>query len=63
MCSSDLPDIVGANFTGWWVYVFGDLIGAAIAVMIITLVRGLPNDKELEAAQGNALPLTRRAGS
>ena len=51
------PDIVGANFTGWWVYVFGDLIGAAIAVMIITLVRGLPNDQELEAAEGAALPL------
>lgn len=47
----------------WWVYVFGDLIGAAIAVMIITLVRGLSNDKELEAAEGAALPLMRRAGS
>ena len=57
------PDIVGANFTGWWIYVFGDLIGAAIAVMIITLVRGLPNDKELEAAEGDALPLMgRRSG-
>jgi Major intrinsic protein len=33
-------DIVGVNFTGWWVYVFGELIGAAIAVVIIILVRG-----------------------
>ena len=55
------PGIVGANLTGWWVYVFGDLIGAAIAVMIITLVRGLPNDQELEAAEGSALPLIRGA--
>jgi aquaporin Z len=54
------PDIVGADFTGWWVYVFGDLIGAAIALIIIMLVRGLPNEKELEAAEGGALPLSRR---
>jgi len=33
-------DMVGVNFTGWWVYVFGELIGAAIAVVIIILVRG-----------------------
>ncbi len=51
------PDIVGANFTGWWVYVFGDLIGAAIAVAIIVLVRGLPDKAEREAAEGGALPL------
>src|SRR6266536_6271585 len=51
------PDIVGANFTGWWVYVFGDLIGAAIAVLIIVLVRGLPDKAEREAAEGGALPL------
>jgi MIP family channel proteins len=51
------PDIVGANFTGWWVYVFGDLIGAAIAVAIITLVRGLPVKVEREAAEGGELPL------
>jgi aquaporin Z len=51
------PDIVGANFTGWWVYVCGDLLGAAIAVAIITLVRGLPDEQEREAAEGGALPL------
>jgi aquaporin Z len=51
------PDIVGVNFTGWWVYVFGDLIGAAIAVVIITLVRGLPDKAETEAAEGGALPI------
>ncbi len=46
------PDIVGADFTGWWVYVLGDLAGAAIAVVIITLVRGIPDKSEREAAQG-----------
>ena len=51
------PDIVGANFTGWWVYVFGDLIGAAIALAIIVLVRGVPDKAEREAAEGGALPL------
>jgi aquaporin Z len=50
------PGIVGADFTGWWVYVFGDLIGAAIAVVIIVLVRGMPVGKESEAAEGGALP-------
>ncbi len=51
------PDIVGANFTGWWVYVGGDIIGAAIAVVIIILVRGLPDKAETEAAEGGALPV------
>ena len=51
------PDIVGANLTGWWVYIFGDLIGAAIAVAIIVLVRGLPDKAEREAAEGGGLPL------
>ena len=51
------PDIVSTNFTGWWVYVIGDLIGAAIAVVIITLVRGTPDKAEREAAEGGALPI------
>ena len=51
------PDIVGVNFTGWWVYVFGDLIGAAIAVVIIIMVRGVPDKAETEAAEGGALPI------
>ncbi len=47
------PDIVGANFNGWWVYVGGDLIGAAIAVAIIVLVRGAPVREETSAAEGD----------
>src|ERR1022692_3569799 len=46
------PGIVGANLTGWWVYVFGDLIGAALAVAFIGLVRGLPDKAETQAAEG-----------
>jgi aquaporin Z len=52
------PDIVSTDFTGWWVYVAGDLIGAAIAVIIIGLVRGLPGKAEQAAAEGDALPET-----
>jgi aquaporin Z len=49
------PDIVGTSFTGWWVYVFGDLIGAVIAVGFIGLVRGLPDKAETKAAEGGSL--------
>jgi aquaporin Z len=46
------PDIVSGDFTGWWVYVVGDLVGAAIAVALIILVRGMPRQAEREAAEG-----------
>jgi aquaporin Z len=46
------PDIVSLDFTGWWIY-----IGEAIAVMLIGLVRGLPDKEEREGAEGGALPL------
>ena len=51
------PDIISTDFTGWWVYVVGDFIGAAIAVMIIGLVRGLPDPAERQAAEGGDLPI------
>ena len=50
------PDIVAGNFTGWWVYVLGDSIGALLAVMLISLVRGLPGRADREAAEGDVLP-------
>jgi len=53
------PDIVSLNFDGWWLYIVGPLAGAAIAVMIIGLVRGLPDKEERAAAEGDALPLER----
>jgi len=52
------PDIVSTDFTGWWIYIVGPLIGAAIAVIIIGLVRGLPGKAEQGAAEGDALPET-----
>jgi aquaporin Z len=51
------PDIVSWDFTGWWVYIVGPLAGAAIAVMMIGLLRGLPGKLERGAAEGDALPL------
>jgi aquaporin Z len=51
------PDIVAHDYTGWWVYIAGPVIGAAIAVAIIGLVRGLPDKQEREAAQGGDLPI------
>jgi aquaporin Z len=51
------PDIVSTDFTGWWVYVLGPVIGAIIAVIIISLVRGLPGRSEQAAAEGDALPM------
>jgi aquaporin Z len=50
------PDIVSTDCTGWWVYIAGPVIGAAIAVIIITAVRGLPDKQEREAGPGRALP-------
>ena len=50
------PDIAGVDFTGWWVYVAGPVIGAVIAVVIITALRGLPDKSERQAAEGGALP-------
>jgi aquaporin Z len=48
------PDLVGVNFTGWWAYVFGDLIGTVIAVALIATVRGMPDAAERAAAEGGA---------
>ncbi len=53
------PDIVSVDFTGWWIYIVGPLAGAAIALALISLVRGLPDQEEREAAEGGALPLER----
>ena len=52
------PDIVGVDFTGWWIYIVGPLVGAIVAVGIIGLVRGLPGHAEASAAEGDALPMS-----
>ena len=51
------PDIVSTDYTGWWVYIAGPVLGAIIAVMIISAVRGRPVTEEWEAAEGGALPI------
>jgi aquaporin Z len=53
------PDVVRLNFTSWLVYVIGPVVGASIAVLIIGLVRDLPDKEERGAAEGDALPLAR----
>jgi|GEM_PF-1852637 len=53
------PDIVSFDFDGWWVHITGPIVGAAIAVMLIGLVRGLPDKEDREAAEGGALLLKR----
>ncbi len=53
------PDLVSFDFNGWWIYIVGPVVGAALAVMLIGLVRGLPDAEEREAAEGGALPLER----
>jgi aquaporin Z len=53
------PDIVAGDFKGWWIYVVGPVVGSAIAVMLMGLVRGMPDKDEREAAVGGALPIGR----
>src|SRR5215470_9308211 len=54
------PDIVSTDYTGWWVYIAGPVLGAIIAVIVITAVRGRPVTEEWEAAEGGALPILGR---
>ncbi|MGO9078181.1 MAG: MIP/aquaporin family protein [Streptosporangiaceae bacterium] len=51
------PDIIANDYHGWWIYLAGPVIGAMIAVVIITAVRGLPSKDERKAAEGGDLPL------
>ena len=48
------PDLVGRDFTGYWVYVVGPLLGAAIAVGFAYVLRGAGGGKSgSAAAQGD----------
>jgi aquaporin Z len=53
------PDLVSLDFNGWWIYLVGPIVGAAVAVMLIGLVRGIPDANERDAAEGGALPIER----
>lgn len=47
------PDLVGADFTDYWVYVAGPLVGVIVAAGVAFVLRGKGGDRSgLEAAQG-----------
>jgi aquaporin Z len=47
------PDLASGNFTSYWVYVAGPIVGAAVAAGIAFVLRGAGGDKGgIEAAQG-----------
>jgi aquaporin Z len=57
------PDLVSGNFTGYWVYIAGPIAGAAIAVVIAFVLRGMGGDKAaLGAAQGDLFTETYETG-
>ena len=57
------PDLVGTNFTGYWIYVAGPIAGAAIAVVIAYVLRGPGGGKSgSSAAQGDIFTEPYEAG-
>ena len=49
------PDLVGRDFTSYWVYVAGPLVGAALAVGIAYVLRGAGGGRAGSAAAQGAL--------
>ena len=49
------PDLVGADFTAYWVYIAGPLLGAAIAVGFAFILRGRGGGRAGSAAAQGAL--------
>ena len=49
------PDLVGADFTAYWVYVAGPLLGAAIAVGFAFILRGRGGGRAGSGAAQGAL--------
>ena len=57
------PDLVGKNFTAYWVYVAGPVAGAALAVAIAFILRGPGGGKAGSgAAQGDLFTETYESG-
>ena len=49
------PDLVGTDFTDYWVYVAGPLTGAALAVGVAFVLRGYGGGRSGSAAAQGAL--------
>jgi aquaporin Z len=49
------PDLVGLNFSDYWVYILGPLTGAVIAVGIAYVLRGLGGGRSGSSAAQGAL--------
>ena len=57
------PDLIGGDFTSYWVYVAGPLVGAALAVAVAYVLRGPGGDRRRPgAAQGDLFTEVRGAG-
>jgi aquaporin Z len=57
------PDVVSVDFTSWWVYLAGPLLGAVLAVALAYLLRGPGGGKSGSlAAQGGVNPQITRPG-
>jgi aquaporin Z len=57
------PDLASGTFTSYWVYIAGPIAGAAIAVAIAFVLRGMGGDKSaLRGAQGDLLTETYETG-
>lgn len=50
------PQLVGGDWTSWWAYVVGPLLGGAIAVGVAWILRGPPSESASSAAQGDLHP-------
>ena len=46
------PMLVGGDLSNYWIYLVGPLLGAAVAVVFETILRGRPTKAGAEAAQG-----------
>jgi aquaporin Z len=57
------PDLAGADFASYWVYVVGPLLGAVVAVGVAYVLRGPGGGKSASsAAQGDVQTQVRRPG-